>query len=222
MLANRKNYLRKAKTYLPRLEYLQVISLVTQDDFLSQFNVSIPTDRFIDRLSDFVNFHDNNFYKIGFNVEDKGNWTNQYKVNYTQVIGRRGLCFTFNFPTSRNFFNVADLSSDFNYNKTISTFTTSHQPETMNFEHPLRTSNAELGMNVQLRKERMHIRTDKNDDFIPMNSENGFHLTFNDPFEILSEDSPNFFAVFNRTTSFTINPKKFNFDDSISIYSSEQ
>lgn len=92
----------------------------------------------------------------------------------------------------------------------------------MNFEHPLRTSNAELGMNVQLRKERMHIRTDKNDDFIPMNSENGFHLTFNDPFEILSEDSPNFFAVFNRTTSFTINPKKFNFDDSISIYSSEQ
>lgn len=189
--------------------------MVENDDFLSKFNVSISTDNFIAQLLEFSNFY-------GYMSGDKGNWTNKHHINYTEVISQKGLCYTFNFPTAEKFFNLDAVSSDFNYNKTKSVVFEETEPF---FDYPLSTSSSELGMFASVRTDHHslvnHFKTKV--VFVPMNSvENGIHLTFHDPYEIISKDSPNHFAMYNQSTLFKINPTKVNYDDSIAVYSPEE
>lgn len=57
---------------------MQVISLVTKDGFLSKFNITIPTDDFIEQLKSFPNFWyvDRGNKKFIFGVA--GNWSERY------------------------------------------------------------------------------------------------------------------------------------------------
>lgn len=41
-----------------RLKFMQVIGLVPRDGFLAKYNISIPTDDFIDVLKSFLSFYD--------------------------------------------------------------------------------------------------------------------------------------------------------------------
>lgn len=64
------------------LKYMQVIGMVYRDGFLSKYNVSIPTDDFIERLMDFPEFWrtENSIYDSNYPVvEDiRGNWSSRY------------------------------------------------------------------------------------------------------------------------------------------------
>lgn len=202
-----------------RLEYLQVISLVTKDDFLNKFNVSISTKNFNNRLSKFLNFQHREYYGGQKNSQDKGNWTKDYQVNYTEVIGRNGLCYTFNFPSSEKIFNTNETSKKFIYKKSFSSATLIGFRETRKVDYPLRTLHAELGIEAKILGDRYQYYEGDSFYFQPMHAENGFQLTFHDPFEILSKESPSYLAMLNRRTLFKINPNKFEYDDSIDVHS---
>lgn len=168
----------------------------------------------IDRLFDFTGYNQESLKGSKHDGSDKGNWTKQFQVIYTKVIGRRGVCFTFNFPTSNMIFNIDELSSDFIFNKTTVTFTHISLKDTKIPDYPLKTTNAELGMYVELTTRHWNNGI----LFESMQHENGYHLTFHDPFEMVSKDSPSYFAVFTETTLYKVIPNKFDYDDSIDVY----
>lgn len=60
------------------LKYMQVISLVTRDGFLSKFNISIPTDDFIETLQSFPKPWKPDSTAKPFLHGMYGNWTKRY------------------------------------------------------------------------------------------------------------------------------------------------
>jgi hypothetical protein len=63
-----------------RLKYMQVVSLVSHDNFLSNYNISIPTDDFVETMKKFPGFWnvDNNRDEFGV----AGNFTQTYGAKY--------------------------------------------------------------------------------------------------------------------------------------------
>jgi hypothetical protein len=88
-----------------RLKHLQITSLISQDGFISSQNLSISTDDFVDRLSEFVDFwyiSDRNLYPNDMHAT----WLSYFEVNLTRVLHPKGFCFTFNFPGTSEFFRL--------------------------------------------------------------------------------------------------------------------
>lgn len=57
---------------------MQVISLVSRDGFLSKYNLSIPTDDFIETLKSFPTYWTGNKKELPFKYGVRGNWSERY------------------------------------------------------------------------------------------------------------------------------------------------
>lgn len=91
---------------------MQVIGLVYNDDFLLRYNAIIPTDDFIERLSDFKPFFDSDVYDdSGFAFQMSWSWN--YGTYFYEVLFKTGFCFTFNYPGSSEIFNLNKLVCQF-------------------------------------------------------------------------------------------------------------
>jgi hypothetical protein len=102
------------------LKRLQIASLIARDGFMAQFNLSIPTDDFVQRLRDFPSMwrfmHAEKIGDIARLGLARSEWGGKYTVNFTEVLCPTGFCYTFNFPNKiEEILNVRTLSSDFNY-----------------------------------------------------------------------------------------------------------
>lgn len=66
------------RTHRFRLKYMQVISIISRDGFLSKYNVSVPTDDFIEILKSFPSLWspDKNDKPYIYGVQ--GNWSDRY------------------------------------------------------------------------------------------------------------------------------------------------
>jgi hypothetical protein len=84
---------------------MQIASLISNDDFMSSFNVSIPTNDFVEGLGDFIEFwiyESYNFYPEDINAI----WLGKFEVNLTRTLHPKGFCFTFNLPKAADIFNM--------------------------------------------------------------------------------------------------------------------
>lgn len=87
------------------LKKMQIASLIARDGFMSQFNISIPTDDFIERMRhDFPSLWIFQKYYNFSNIPRKlyGNWSEISSMNFTEVLCPTGFCLTFNFPNDIN------------------------------------------------------------------------------------------------------------------------
>lgn len=91
------------------LKKLQIASLIARDGFMSEnFNISISTDDFIERMrDDFPSFWwlniNEEFTKYGNVVHYiEGTFSREFAPNFTEVLCPTGFCYTFNFPDDIN------------------------------------------------------------------------------------------------------------------------
>lgn len=61
---------------------MQVISLVSRDNFFSNYNISIPTDDFIETLKKFPSFWNIERAYKPFGIGVAGNFTQRYSAKY--------------------------------------------------------------------------------------------------------------------------------------------
>lgn len=86
------------------LKYLQIVSLTTDDDFLNDYNVSIPTDDLVDILKKFPKLiYTINTYQL--NILHAW-WGKFFQAVFTETLGPKGICWTFNFPGASKLFNL--------------------------------------------------------------------------------------------------------------------
>jgi hypothetical protein len=87
---------------------MQITSLISNDEAMLTFNLSIPTDDFVDRLDDFISFW--NYQEGDFYPRDQyAMWDSHFEVNFTRILQPEGFCYTFNLPMISEFFHVDKL-----------------------------------------------------------------------------------------------------------------
>jgi len=87
---------------------MQAIALVTNDKFLLNFNITIDASDVIDYMQKlkrewFGEDYASNFYFL-----------ERYRVNFTELISHRGICYDFNIINASQLFHLDRLVENFN------------------------------------------------------------------------------------------------------------
>jgi hypothetical protein len=208
---------------------MQIISLISNDRFLSNFNVSIPTDNLIDRLTDFITlFQTTPSINSPYPIHMKANWSQQYETNWTRTLHKTGFCYTFNFPNSTQFFNREKISKDFEYDEVVrmEKFEYSREAKNQTLNYPLKGPKNGFGIIAEFHElHRIDIGTKSFyrvymfNETRPFEARDGFHFIIHDTFEVPSDTSNNFMTITNDTLYFDIIPQVTKFDESLSYFS---
>jgi hypothetical protein len=203
------------------LKYLQVISLLYNDDFLLSLNVSIPTDDFVDRLSEFTNFWIRNrrqnmkyFYKNQLKT-CLARFSYRFEVRMVKILSKTGFCHTFNFPNFDDFFNLKIMSQDFN--RSVPTKLFYPMPVKKDFiDYPVKVSNYKVKLEMKC--------TEFLDNAIYHSSEElaGFKLQIHSPLELPSKSIQQFHTNENNSINYLIFPKLTRIDENMLEYSPEE
>jgi hypothetical protein len=83
-----------------RLKYMQAVALVTGDEFLVQYNLTIDSSDVYDYMSE-LRF---NWHK--FDHAYIASFDNYYGVDFAEIFGPTGFCYNFNMPEADDFFHL--------------------------------------------------------------------------------------------------------------------
>jgi hypothetical protein len=215
---------------------MQIISLISNDRFLSNLNVSVSTENMISRLNDFFSLLRYEPIEPDLNALSpiflNGNWSNRYEANWTETLHKTGFCYTFNFPNSSQFFHLDEISPDFDYNHTLrmrDKFEKLQKNETLEYpvkvvvnEHSLYCSFTErptfFGSGNSVKTGQNYVFNDTR----PVDARSGYSLYFHDPFEVLSDHSTHLMTTRHENIEFQIFPEISNYDESLTAFTPEE
>jgi hypothetical protein len=83
-----------------RLKYMQAIALVTGDDFLVSYNLTIDTENVLNYLKNLLVPWDEDSYVR------KANFDDFYGVDFATTLGSTGFCYNFNMIDAQDLFNL--------------------------------------------------------------------------------------------------------------------
>jgi hypothetical protein len=83
-----------------RLKYMQAIALVTGDDFLLSFNLTIDTGNVLDYLRKLLVPWKHESYARSAHFDD------YYGVDFATTLGPTGFCYNFNMIDAQDLFNL--------------------------------------------------------------------------------------------------------------------
>ncbi|KAG5668125.1 hypothetical protein PVAND_016078 [Polypedilum vanderplanki] len=104
-----KGYFDVDKLGLKILKRLQVIDILTKRGILSQLNISIPTDDFLDVLSEFQRANIREILPLF-------HWSRDFHARYSIILTEFGLCRSFNLALPEDIFYIDSISDDFLHN----------------------------------------------------------------------------------------------------------
>jgi hypothetical protein len=81
---------------------MQAMSLVTGDEFLLQYNLTIDADD----LLDYIQKIQMDFAPAPVFFPNKANFDDNFGVFFAKIIGSRGFCYSFNMVDSKELFNL--------------------------------------------------------------------------------------------------------------------
>jgi hypothetical protein len=192
---------------------MQILSLISNDRFLSNLNVSIPTDNLIDRLNDFISiFQYNEDPENVHPVNMQASWKRFHETLWTRILHKTGFCYTFNFPNANQVFKLEKVSNDFHYNQIIRMNSYLVEKENQISSYPLHFS--PNGGNLFGEFNAIHNNSNIMNETWPNEDRDGFLLFFHDPFEIPSVETAHFMTAPHELIEFQIKPEILSFDES--------
>jgi hypothetical protein len=81
---------------------MQVMSLVTGDEFLLQYNLTIG----VDELLDYIQKIQMDFLPVPRDITNGAHFDDKFGVFFAKIIGSRGFCYSFNMVGSEELFNL--------------------------------------------------------------------------------------------------------------------
>lgn len=210
------------------LQYLQIIGLISNDDFLLQFNVNISTLPFNRKLRDFKNFLNYDMDELSDHIDAK--WLTKQEPFFQQILSRTGFCYTFNFPGANEVFNLDKMAS--NFSKENIFYDDYYDDYYDDFKapssYPLKTNNYRNGLNCYIYEKKTSkiflytFYTDIIEKYHRSEIYDGFRVVIHDPFEIISGDSDHFYTLTNQSLTFYINPVIMDYDETIVDFTPEE
>lgn len=206
---------------------MQIIGIISGDDFLSDLNISIPTDDLIERLEDFVPFWFRDHNRDGSRQKNdkycKSNWANSFPVNMTRILWKTGFCYTFNMPKLKSFYNFDAVHKYLREEQEIIQMAMTGD-ETKNeyvLDYPVKVPNFKVGLHMEYRFDQWRREAPRQLQYLytpqhnPSEIRDGFRFTFHDPFELPSISSYQFYAIAKFTKTYLIAPEVMKLDESM-------
>jgi hypothetical protein len=201
---------------------MQIVSLIANDKFMSQNNMSAPTEGFVDLMTHFHNFFRMNYARRSpYPLSMYANWSSQYDTNWTRVLFKTGFCFTFNYPNASQIFHSEKIAKDFDY--TNVTLLRSFSTKKFVYKHlvyPLKGPKNHVALDLQFAT----LEYNKNyyNETKPDEMRNGYQFMLHEPFEVLSDDAIPLFAITGEKLNYFIVPEKMSYDESIVDFTPEE
>jgi hypothetical protein len=83
-----------------RLKYMQMVSLVTGDDFLVQYNLTIDTEDFMGYLQNLTWEWHSFAYSSFMGFDDF------YRILFAEIVASSGICYNFNMVDAEELFHL--------------------------------------------------------------------------------------------------------------------
>jgi hypothetical protein len=85
-----------------RLKVMQAMSLVTGDEFLLPYNLTIDSDD----LFDYIQKIQMDYLPLPLGISNQAYFDDNFGVFFAKIIGLRGFCYSFNMVESEGLFNL--------------------------------------------------------------------------------------------------------------------
>jgi acid-sensing ion channel, other len=196
---------------------MQAVALVTGDEFLVPFNLTIDANdvvNYIKKLTD--------SWKT---ILDNINFDDQYGVAFAEIIGPFGFCYNFNLIRSTELFNLDILPHIFNYTKDKivreQIFKYRARAKVPRESYPTNVSDFQsglFGMIVQARNFKAPFDTNHYKTYISQ----GLKLWIHNPYEMFSKISQMHQTITNHSKLIYLNPQKTIIDKALELYPPER
>lgn len=206
------------------LKFIQVISMVVNDEFVLSMNVSVDTSDIYTYLD--VIFRKYNLHPYSLRVSNVGGtWLRANSLFLSVSITSFGYCYTFNNPDFSDMFNADKVSADFNYSRDIQVSDTSLYTSSFanrNITFPAKTNSFRFGFQMVYYKK---VPYDWNFTYVPTHENyvyKGAQLIIHDSYEFPSERLYTTIAPTNKSLIFYISPSMSVYDEELSQYSVDE
>jgi acid-sensing ion channel, other len=193
------------------------VALVTSDEFLADFNLTIDTADVLEYIRNLTWI----WRGIGLPSID---FDDQYGIEFAQIVTPSGLCENFNLILANDLFNTEILPRSFNFSKaaTLRTQIMKYRIRTMNPNkpYPLNVSEYRSGFLSVLQQSRWKRPLDINhhEKF----NYQGINYFIHSPYEMISRETPSHQSIVNHSMIIYLNPQKTIIDEALEKYSPER
>lgn len=207
------------------LQYMQVVSLVTGDEFLNSFDLDLNTNQFYSYLKD-----------ITLDLKDKISYFKVIHMNIylgvhlSTVITSNGFCYSFNLPDADKFFQLEKVDEIFHYKRNIKLLSRvensrsfGYDPSKLNDTYPRNTEYAFSGFSSNLKivdgvvNKAKKLKSDYATFYNSFEVEGDFYY-FHSPYDIITKSTANMRTIINATRYVLITPKLKMIDEALNDY----
>lgn len=191
---------------------MQVVSLVTGDEFLNDYDLNLDTKHFYDYLKN-----------ITFNWNDDADASSHFDFNeligveLSEVITSNGFCHSFNIPDSEKVFFTQNIANIFNYHRDLNIirpnkynlFGYTSDATKLNFTYPIHTQHSLLGFSSIINLESL-ISKDHMKNIIHKHKSlnlKGYNFYLHNPYDYVSKFSRQMRSKLGSTLYILISPK---------------
>jgi acid-sensing ion channel, other len=196
---------------------MQAVALVTGDEFLADFNLTIDTADVLEYMGNLTW----NWRKISLPLID---FDDQYGIEFAQIVTPSGVCENFNLILANDLLNTKKLPKSFNFTKAryLQSQIMKYRIRTMNPNkpYPLNVSEYRSGFSSVLQK-TYHKRPMDINHHEKFNYQ-GINYFIHSPYEMISRETAVHQSIVNHSMIVYLNPQKTIIDKALEKYSSER
>jgi hypothetical protein len=196
---------------------MQVVALVTGDEFLISYNLTIDTADFMGYLRNLSwDWRQGTWRRIQYHFE----FDERFGTNFSEILGPIGICTNFNMIQADELFYLDRLPEVFNYKKDIEfreqIFKYRVRAQHVFRPYPLKVSDPRAGLLYHIHQVRFSKPFDVNhhEKFITQ----GFKIFIHNPYEMFSEGSILHQTIVNHSMIILLQPKKTEIDEALESY----
>jgi hypothetical protein len=196
-----------------RLKYMQAVALVTDDEFLAQFNMTIDAEDVVDYIRILSTEWTESLVLTSY-------FDDYYGIDFAAILSPAGFCYNFNLVEAHRLFKINQLPVSFNYSKDFFDFnqvfkyrTRARKPDK---PYPLSVVNYRSGLYSLVPQNRYAMPFDVNhhEKFITQ----GVKYFVHQPFEMLSKTMIKHESIVNHSMIIYVNPQKTIIDKALESY----
>jgi hypothetical protein len=191
---------------------MQAVAMITGDEFLVPYNLTIDTD-------DVMSFMKNLNWKWSETVH-QFHFDNAFGIEFSAIIGPSGYCFNFNLIESNRLFYLDRLPDVFNYSKLVV-----YRGQIMKYRVLSQLPNKPYPMNVTNFQSGFYSLISQSDYSEPFDvnhhekfSTQGMKNFIHNPYEMLSRSTVSHQSIVNHSLIVYLNPEKTIIDEALEDY----
>jgi hypothetical protein len=195
---------------------MQAVALVTGDEFMTDYNLTIDTDDVFDFIKKLIWDWRTAEYNFCFN--------DVYGIDFAEIVGPTGFCYNFNLIQSEDLYNLELLPDVFNYSKDIYHNKQVFKYRTLAMDpddfYPKYITDSRSGLFSIIHQGEYKKPFDYNHH--EKYAAQGANYLIHSPFEMISKASTHHQSIVNHSMIIYLSPQKTIIDEALQSYPPER